>query len=119
MTLVIDREEVATEYVVVGEVTPDPDFLDGLSLTYIGVLASVALAFAFGVSEFETLERIVAGFVVFFGLTLLLKISAARRVILRFSRWRYPERMSIRAERIPLQPGHAAGEQFREQIEGK
>ena len=87
LTLVIGGEDVQTEFVAVGEVSPEPDVLDGLSLTYIGVVAGIALALAFGIQGLGTLGRIGVGLVAFIGVALVLKVDATRRVVLVFARW--------------------------------
>jgi len=90
LTLVIGGEEVETQFVAVGEVSPDPDVLDGLSLTYIGVLAGVALAFAFGIQGVATVARVVVGLGIFLGIAVALRAGVTRRIVLRFSRWALP-----------------------------
>jgi hypothetical protein len=88
--LLIEGELVDDQLVAIGEVSPDPDFLDGLSLTYIGVLAGIALALAFGIEGLTSLGRLIVGLVVFFGLAVLLRIPLSRRSITRFARWALP-----------------------------
>lgn len=88
--LLVDGDVLDDQLIAVGEISSDPEVLDGLSLTYIGVLATIALSFAFGLQNLSTVCRVLVGLVIFFGLALLLRASASRRVITRFARWALP-----------------------------
>lgn len=85
--LVIEGEVVDLRLVAVGEITPSPDVLDALSLTYIGVVLSVALALALGIGGLTTPLRIALFVSAFLLIALLLQVGPLRRAVIRFARW--------------------------------
>jgi hypothetical protein len=88
--LLADGQVVREEFVAVGEISPDAEVLDGLSLTYIGVLAGIALAFAFGIQDVPWWARAIIAVAAFVGLAVLLRAAVARRWVTRFARWALP-----------------------------
>jgi hypothetical protein len=88
--LVVDQEVIDERIVATGELSPDPEVLDGLSLTYVGVLAGIALAFALGVQGLPWWARALLGAGIFLALALALRAPKSRQTITRFSRWALP-----------------------------
>ena len=71
-----------TRLAAVGEITPEPVLLDALSLTYLGVLATIALTVAINVDGLSVVPRVALGLAVFLGLGLLLRARPVRRFVL-------------------------------------
>lgn len=81
--LVIGGNLADTQLAAVGEVTPSPALLDALSLTYLGVLATIALTAALNADGLGVVPRVLLGVGVFLGLGLLLSARPVRRFVLR------------------------------------
>jgi hypothetical protein len=88
--LLVDGHVVDDQLAAVGEASPDPEVLDGLSLTYIGVLAGIALALAFGIQHLDWWARVIVGASSFLGVAVVLRAAVSRRWVTRFARWALP-----------------------------